>query len=75
MRRIRTRVLRTVDMSNLNTLRAEPFVQITTPFGDTYLATIHYSRQITGRRVLPRSGVPADVSEVVEITGTEVRTT
>lgn len=61
-------------ITRLKELQAEPYVTVTTPLGDEYVAWIRFAQEIASNRVVGY-GRRTDQTRILTIEGTEVRTT
>ena len=74
LRRVPQRTLRTADMSKLDLLRKQPFIQLVTPEGESLNATFRYRSRTIGARVDATRGRPVDQVRALDLEFTEVLT-
>jgi hypothetical protein len=75
LRRVRQTVLRSADISNLNTLRQQPFILMTDPDGTQFRTRMRYRDKMVASRVDPIRGRALDQTRVMEFEWREARTT
>jgi len=74
LRRVPQRTLRTADISKLELLRKQPFIQLVTPEGESINATFRYRSRTIGGRVDATRGRPVDQVRALDLEFTEVLT-
>ena len=75
LRRVRTSTVLSTDVSSLETLRKEPFVQLQDPDGSTHFVNLKYQDAMTSSRVYATRGVAPDQTRLLTLEMTEVKTT
>ena len=75
LRRVRTSTVLSTDVSSLETLRKEPFVQLQDPDGSTHFVNLKYQDAMTSSRVYATRGVAPDQTRFLTLEMTEVKTT
>jgi hypothetical protein len=74
LRRVPQRTLRTADITTLDLLRKQPFVQLVTPEGESVNATFRYRSRTIGSRIDVTRGRPVDQVRALDLEFTEVLT-
>ena len=75
LRRVRSTQVKTSVMSDLETLRKEPFVLLQDPDGSSHYVNLRYTDSMISSRVYSTRNVAPDQSRLVTMTMTEVKTT
>ena len=75
LRRVRSTQVKTSVMSDLETLRKEPFVFLQDPDGSSHYVNLRYTDSMISSRVYSTRNVAPDQSRLVTMTMTEVKTT
>jgi hypothetical protein len=74
LRRVPQRTLRSADITTLDLLRKQPFVQLVTPEGESVNATFRYRSRTIGSRIDATRGRPVDQVRAIDLEFTEVLT-
>ena len=74
LRRVPQRTLRTADITTLELLRKQPFIQVVTPEGESVNATFRYRSRTIGSRIDVTRGRPVDQVRALDLEFTEVLT-
>ena len=74
LRRVRNRTLRTLDLSNLETLRKEPFILYTDLDGTSHYVTMRYRDELIKSRIQSTRNVKLDQTRRLILELTEVKT-
>jgi len=74
LRRVRNRTLRTADLSNLETLRKEPFILYTDLDGTSHYVTMRYRDELIKSRIQSTRNVQLDQTRRLVLELTEVKT-
>tara|TARA_R110000796_G_scaffold56742_5_gene131370 strand:+ start:1302 stop:3788 length:2487 start_codon:yes stop_codon:yes gene_type:complete len=74
LRRVPQRTLRAADITTLDLLRKQPFVQLVTPEGESVNATFRYRSRTIGSRIDATRGRPVDQVRAIDLEFTEVLT-
>ena len=72
LRRVPQRTLRTADITTLELLRKQPFIQVVTPEGESVNATFRYRSRTIGSRIDVTRGRPVDQVRALDLEFTEV---
>jgi len=75
LRRVRSSSVLATNVSTLETLRKEPFVQLQDPDGSTHFVNLKYTDSMTSSRVYATRGVAPDQTRLLTLEMTEVKTT
>jgi hypothetical protein len=75
LRRVRRKALRSADITSLNNLRQQPFVQMTDPDGTAHYVKLRYTDTMMGGRVFPTRNTSLYQTRALDLEMTEVQTT
>lgn len=75
LRRVRRKALRSADITSLNNLRQQPFVQMTDPDGTAHYVKLRYTDTMMGGRVFPTRNTSLYQTRALDLEMTEVQIT